>query len=323
MIEIFISYAREDEQRIRSLATALEECGWTVFWDRTVPVGQTWRDYIGRAITDARCVIVAWSHHSISSQWVIEEADEGMRKGILVPVLLDSVIQPLGFRQLQAADLTEWHPGKQSFNFDKLVNDIQERLEGISNRAERPPLASGVESVVGNSEVRSGTNRLRYGIFALVSSIVTALIIFMFLHKPLAPPQLETPPPQSRNNVKWGYAALSTPVKVRISKIDDRGTLIVNSKTAQVTSYPNDSGWQDITDYFTNGSNEMVFEIFNGSYGGWSGRLQIQAGSQLFDQTFERNACPCNGTAFRIRLTLGVRSDGSIASLVSGNPDYL
>ena len=85
---IFISYAREDETRIQPLVLALEMQGWSVFWDRRIPSGLT--SYIGKALTDARCVIVAWSRYSITSGWVSEEADEGKARNILVPVLLDA-----------------------------------------------------------------------------------------------------------------------------------------------------------------------------------------------------------------------------------------
>ena len=87
--DIFFSYAREDEARVAAVVAALEARGWSVFWDRRIPAGQTWRSHIGRALEQARCVVVAWSEHSIQSDFVIEEADEVKRRNILVPVLLD------------------------------------------------------------------------------------------------------------------------------------------------------------------------------------------------------------------------------------------
>ena len=124
MADIFISYAREDETRIRDLVRALEEQGWSIFWDRRIPTGRTWQNYIGQALSDAKCVIVAWSHHSITSDWVIEEANDAKERGLLIPVLLDSVKPPLGFRGIQAADLTDWKPGSSSPRFDQLIQDI-------------------------------------------------------------------------------------------------------------------------------------------------------------------------------------------------------
>lgn len=118
MADLFISYAHEDEARIRLLSETLAQQGWSVFWDRRIPAGKTWRSSIGQALIDARCVIVAWSRHSIDSRWVIEEADEAQKRGILVPVLLDSVEPPIGFRSIQAADLTTWRPELPSPRFE-------------------------------------------------------------------------------------------------------------------------------------------------------------------------------------------------------------
>jgi hypothetical protein len=124
MADIFISYAREDEVRIRPLVRALENRAWSIFWDRNIPAGQTWRSYIGKALGDSRCVIVAWSRDSVISDWVSEEADEGKKRGILIPVLLDAVAPPIGFRSIQAADLTNWQSDRFSPQFEKLLHEI-------------------------------------------------------------------------------------------------------------------------------------------------------------------------------------------------------
>jgi hypothetical protein len=128
MPDIFISYAHEDEGRIQPLARALEDHGWSVFWDRRIPAGGTWQSHIGKALSDAKCVIVAWSSHSIDSSWVYEEADDGKQRGILIPLLLESVKAPIGFRTIQAADLTDWQPGRSFPRFEQLVDEIKSVL---------------------------------------------------------------------------------------------------------------------------------------------------------------------------------------------------
>lgn len=124
MADIFISYAREDRSRIEPLAKSLEELGWTVFWDRTIPTGKAWRQVIGDALKNARSVIVAWSQNSIESDWVQEEADRGRKKNILIPILIDAVDPPLGFGNIQAAGLINWDPAQSSPEFEKLIADI-------------------------------------------------------------------------------------------------------------------------------------------------------------------------------------------------------
>lgn len=38
-----------------------------------------------------------------------EEADDARRRGILIPVLIEKVVPPIGFRSIQAVDLTDWN----------------------------------------------------------------------------------------------------------------------------------------------------------------------------------------------------------------------
>ncbi len=52
-------------------------------------------------------MVVLWSTHSIQSPWVQEEAEEGLALARLVPVLIESVRPPMGFRSIQACDLRQ------------------------------------------------------------------------------------------------------------------------------------------------------------------------------------------------------------------------
>src|SRR5690348_7116253 len=124
MSDIFISYASEDRPRAEMLAKALEGRGWSTFWDRTIPIGKTWRETIGRELNSARCVIVLWSKTSIESGWVQEEADDAKRRGVLAPCLIENVQPPIGFRSIQAAHLENWDGTETTQEFDRLVTDI-------------------------------------------------------------------------------------------------------------------------------------------------------------------------------------------------------
>lgn len=56
--DIFISYARQDRPRAEAFAKALEAHGWSVWWDRSIPAGKTFRQVIQEQLDQARCVIV-------------------------------------------------------------------------------------------------------------------------------------------------------------------------------------------------------------------------------------------------------------------------
>lgn len=128
MSDVFISYARNDREAARRLARSFETQGWSVFWDRAIPTGKTWSQVIGAALKDARCVVVLWSKHSIESDWVLEEAEQGRQRGILIPVLIETVTPPLGFGRIQAADLSGWKGDHGDPALNQLLQDIATRL---------------------------------------------------------------------------------------------------------------------------------------------------------------------------------------------------
>lgn len=129
MADVFISYAREDLERVRPIVRLLEGAGWSVFWDRTIPPGMTWRQFIGKALDDATCVIVVWSESSVVSDWVIEEADDGRQRKILIPITIEVVKPPLGFRSFQHGDFSEWRGDAEHKMAKNLLKSIERIVE--------------------------------------------------------------------------------------------------------------------------------------------------------------------------------------------------
>lgn len=129
MADIFISYANEDRERAAQVAAFLESVGWSVWWDRRIPAGRTWRAVLEEAVMDMRCMIVLWSENSVKSPWVAEEAEEARRLGkTLVPVLIQRVEPPMGFRAIQAADLVEWDASAEDPAARQLIADLESLL---------------------------------------------------------------------------------------------------------------------------------------------------------------------------------------------------
>lgn len=128
MTDIFLSYTERDRETARRVAEALGSAGWSVWWDRRIPAGETWRSVLEHALEDMRCMVVLWSSKSIESEWVYEEASEGRRLGKLVPVMIEAVRPPPGFREIQAADLTGWDGSPDFDGLRMLLGDLENLL---------------------------------------------------------------------------------------------------------------------------------------------------------------------------------------------------
>lgn len=124
MSDISVSYSKADRGKAEEIAAALEQQGYSVWWDRRILLWETFDTVIEAALDAAKCVIVLWSRTSVASKWVKAEASEGDRRGILVPVLIDEVKIPLAFRFIEAADLRDWEGTLPHPEFDNLVKAV-------------------------------------------------------------------------------------------------------------------------------------------------------------------------------------------------------
>jgi hypothetical protein len=128
--DIFLSYAREDAERVREFADELTRLGWAVWWDDRLRTAAEFDEVIERELDAASCVVVVWSRSSIASGWVRAEASAANQQGKLVPVRFESdVLPPLRFRQLNTATLQTWHLSPPTGDTLRLLAEIT-RLSG-------------------------------------------------------------------------------------------------------------------------------------------------------------------------------------------------
>lgn len=113
MPDVFLSYAEEDGDTARRVASLLQAQGWSV---------QRERASAGDA--QARCMVVLWSRHSVNSDEVAAQAEQGRARHALVPVLLEQVTPPPGLRSIQAADLSGWDGAADAPGARQLVADL-------------------------------------------------------------------------------------------------------------------------------------------------------------------------------------------------------
>jgi hypothetical protein len=125
MADIFISYTKKDRSNVEPLAKALENLGWTVWWDPIIPTGEDFDDVIEKELAKARCVIVVWTKTSVRSKYVKGEAREALDRNILIPIEIESGIKPpYDLRSIQTLSLIEWDGSDNFPRFQKLIADI-------------------------------------------------------------------------------------------------------------------------------------------------------------------------------------------------------
>lgn len=132
MADCFVSYKREDRDRVERIVAALREAGHSVWWDADLGAGDRWRDAIVAELDAARCVLVCWTEGSVGPEgsYVREEAERARQRRILLPLLLDRVAPPFGFGEVQAVDLVVWNGSVQSPAWQAVLRATRAILQG-------------------------------------------------------------------------------------------------------------------------------------------------------------------------------------------------
>jgi hypothetical protein len=134
MSDVFISYKHEDEARVEMFQAALKAAGLNVWWDKHIPGGYRWRQRIQSELESAKCVLVVWSEHSTgpTADIVIDEANRGRRRGVLLQVRIDDVGLPLGFGEHQALELIGWNGNSADPRFQDVVAALKAIVAGTA-----------------------------------------------------------------------------------------------------------------------------------------------------------------------------------------------
>lgn len=124
MSDIFVSYKREEQSTARKLAEALENEGWTVWWDPKLRAGERFDDVIEVALEESKCVVVMWSKLSVKSKYVRDEATYALNRNKIVPVKIEDVDLPFRFDTLHTPRLVGWDGSTNFPEFQTLLRDI-------------------------------------------------------------------------------------------------------------------------------------------------------------------------------------------------------
>src|SRR5262249_48150810 len=114
----------------------------SVWFDAGIEVGADWERRIYEQIDQCRAMIVGWSFAAVSSAWVGREAQAGLDRGILVPVILYPCALIAPVHTLQAADLTSWDGAPDHPEAQKMLTRLGQLL-GKKNLARNARLRAG------------------------------------------------------------------------------------------------------------------------------------------------------------------------------------
>ena len=141
---VFVSYSRGDQKAALPVIRALEQAGYSVWWDGKLEGGERYLKTTETALESARAVVVLWSKNSTGSHWVHDEAMRGRDRNCLVPLTIDGAEPPLGFRQFQTIDLSR--PGWK--NREAGLDAMLRAVAALHERPAPAPAIVGRQSIL-------------------------------------------------------------------------------------------------------------------------------------------------------------------------------
>lgn len=177
--DVFVSYSRTDEAAARRIITFLENEGLRVWWDGMLGAGEVYIRTTEQALEQASAVLVLWSARSADSNWVRDEAQSGRETDRLVPVSIDGTQPPLGFRQFQSVDLSDW-------DGDPQAPQIRNVRDSIARRIERPvqpvePLDMAPMPLLDAAPSTRQGGRIVWGALAIAVALVVGVLGWAWL----------------------------------------------------------------------------------------------------------------------------------------------
>ncbi len=144
MVDVFVSYARENRELVEPIAARLSELGVEVFIDQSPPTGAKFRQIIRAKLRDAKVVLVCWSPEALESDWVDYEAEVAHELGTYVPVF---VVTPCNlsapFNAIPTIDLSNRDRPLSDGEWLAVVEQISRKLGRARVMAAARAMASG------------------------------------------------------------------------------------------------------------------------------------------------------------------------------------
>jgi len=194
--QVFLSHVPIDAVRIAEVSRRLARRGLRVASvTGSGDLGATFVEKVSKGLDASDAIVVFWSRDSVDSPWVKAAAEEGVRRGILVPVLLDDVPPPLGFRSVSAADLSR---GATPDALDRLCEAVYRIAMGTPGTILAPPAYAPSAGSVLAPAPKQAPRLGRLVKVAVAATVVLALVglgsIGWYLRDTAAPPPSNATP---------------------------------------------------------------------------------------------------------------------------------
>lgn len=177
---VFVSYKTEDRPRAAAIVQVLQDAGITTWWDQDIEPGQGWRQSIEENLAAADLCLVLWSAASAGREghWVKEEAEHAKQTGKYLGVMIDPIIPPFGFAELQSVQATRWdNDGKKAAHEALLL-----AIAGFGSEISRPaPDAAPVQAAPLRRQGRRIASNIVFGIVGLSGVITLAIVVLLIV----------------------------------------------------------------------------------------------------------------------------------------------
>ncbi|MFI5201005.1 MAG: TIR domain-containing protein [Candidatus Kapaibacterium sp.] len=126
--DVFISYSREDKDRVTELATKLREAGVSLWIDQGgIDAAAIWTEEIVNALENAKVLLLMISEKAVNSHNVLKEVTiASERKGHILPIHLEPTKIPAAMKYaLAGIQHVEYFHGDQSENIKTIVRSLE------------------------------------------------------------------------------------------------------------------------------------------------------------------------------------------------------
>lgn len=132
MVDVFISYARDQRALVEPIRAALVELGLTVFFDiEGIDGGDEFPMVLDRAVRAAKSVLGCFSPFAFTRRWVMKECGLALDESKLIAAAIEPIEHrdvPLQFYDVSREDLVDFAPETPSEGWAKALGGLARKL---------------------------------------------------------------------------------------------------------------------------------------------------------------------------------------------------